>query len=82
MFMSINGIFLRTGVMHIIVLNCKKNAILESKCLFWIIYMGSPVYFHCDYSTYPCGFKAHAIFAYSICTDRQLAWKAYVVIVI
>ena len=74
-------ILLRIGVMRTVVLNCEKNSILESKCFIRTVPV-SPVYFHCDYSTYPCGFKAHAIFAYGICTDRQLAWKAYVVIVI
>ena len=78
LYIHINGILLRTSVMRIGVLNCDKNVILELKGFIKILYV-SPVYFHCDYSTYPCGFKAHAIFAYGICTDRQLAWKAYVV---
>ena len=63
---------MRIGDMRIEVLKFREKVILESKGFTRVLCI-SPVYFHWDYSTYSCGFKAHAMFAYGICIDRQLA---------
>ena len=56
---------MRISVMRIVVLNCEKNTILESKCFIRIVPV-SPVYFRCDSVLIACGQETHAIFAVGI----------------